>query len=223
MANVLALDLGSTQLKLLLLDGEGQLSYVDAVPYETQTPRAGWIEQRPQDWTAALAAGMRRLREAMPGAEIDAIGFSGHMSGVVLLNAQGEALYPCITLSDTRSEAESVMLCGQVGELIRRETGNPVNNAFSLPKLCWLKAHEPELWTRSSVFLAPKDYLRAQLTGRVATETTDAYNTLCVSMRTRRWCPEIIRGAGARRSSAAPGWKWRNSRRCWSQPIAPAM
>ena len=196
MANVLALDLGSTQLKLLLLDGEGQLSYVDAVPYETQTPRAGWIEQRPQDWTAALAAGMRRLREAMPGAEIDAIGFSGHMSGVVLLDAQGEALYPCITLSDTRSEAESVMLCGQVGELIRRETGNPVNNAFSLPKLCWLKAHEPELWTRSSVFLAPKDYLRAQLTGRVATETTDAYNTLCVSMRTRRWCPEIIRGAG---------------------------
>ena len=99
MASVLALDLGSTQLKLLLLDGDARVSYVDAVPYETQAPRAGWIEQRPQDWTAALATGMRRLRETLPQAEIDAVGLSGHMSGVVLLDAQGEVLRPCITLS----------------------------------------------------------------------------------------------------------------------------
>lgn len=201
---ILALDLGSTQLKLMLMDDTSRVCYLDAQPYATLSPRAGWLEQRPQDWADALERGMRRMRDAGLCAAIDAIGFSGHMSGVVLLDDAREVLHPCIMLSDSRSEAECAELIDRVGAVVRAKTGNPVINAFSLPKLLWLKRHRPQAWGRAKVWLAPKDYLRYLLTGLCHTDCTDAYNSLCVSRETGDWCDEIIAGAGLEQDKFAP-------------------
>ncbi|MEG1745384.1 MAG: FGGY family carbohydrate kinase, partial [Ruthenibacterium sp.] len=139
MARILALDLGSTQLKLLVMDEGTNVLYVDTQGYATQTPRAGWLEQRPADWCAALRRGMQKLNEHFGICALDAISFSGHMSGVVLISAQGEPLYPCIMLADSRSETQCAALREKAGDIICAHTGNPVLNAFSLPKLQWLK------------------------------------------------------------------------------------
>lgn len=196
MALILALDLGSTQLKLLLLDENARVVYVGTQGYPTQTPCAGRLEQRPADWLSALARGMDELRARHGIQDIAAVSFSGHMSGVVLLDADGQVLRPCIMLSDTRSTEECAALQQRAGALIRLRTGNPVVNAFSLPKLLWLQRREPECWRRVAVWLSPKDYLRFCLTGQYATDYTDAYNSLCIAPDTADWCGEIIASAG---------------------------
>ena len=164
--------------------------------YPTQTPCAGRLEQRPADWLAALGRGMEELRARRGTQDIAAVSFSGHMSGVVLLDADGQVLHPCIMLSDSRSVEECAALRQRAGALIRLHTGNPVINAFSLPKLLWLQRREPALWRRTAVWLSPKDYLRFCLTGRLVTDYTDAYNSLCIAPDTASWCGEIIAAAG---------------------------
>ena len=200
MACILALDLGSTQLKLLLMNEQAQVIYVGTEGYETQTPCGYQLQQRPEDWEAALLHGIWAMHEKGYGSDICAISFSGHMSGIVLLDKKGEPLYPCIMLADNRSTQQCKTLDERIGQRIREETGNPVINAFSLPKLLWMKENEPEIWQKTKTFLSPKDYLRFMITGEMSTEYTDAYNTLCISSKTRTWCEEIIDAAGIERT-----------------------
>lgn len=204
MAAVLALDLGSTQLKLLVMDEKLHISYVGVEGYPTQAPKAGYLEQRPQDWVTALERGMRTLKEQRGTQDIAAISFSGHMSGVVLVNGAGSVLRPCIMLADTRSQAQCDRLCVEIGALVKQKTGNLINNAFSLPKLLWLKEQESDLYSQAAAWLSPKDYLRLCLTGEFATEYTDAYNSLCVSRSTSDWCDQIIQAAGLDRTLFPP-------------------
>lgn len=199
MPSILALDLGSTQLKILLMNEQKQVVYIGTEGYETHTPCAYQMQQRPQDWESALLHGIQTMHEKGYGIDIDAISFSGHMSGIVLVNCQGEPLYPCIMLSDNRSTAQCKSLNEKIGQRIRKETGNAVINAFSLPKLLWIKENEPEIWQKTKTFLSPKDYLRFLITGEMSTECTDAYNTLCVSSKTRTWSEEIIEATGLER------------------------
>ena len=199
MEAVLALDLGSTQLKLMLMDRNGGVLGTVTEGYPTLAPQAGWLEQRPEDWAAALEKGMERLRALRPEAEIVSVGFSGHMSGAVILDGEGSVLHPCIMLSDSRSDQECAELNERAGSLIREHTGNPVINAFTLPKLKWLQRHRREAWEKTSVWVSPKDYLRFLLTGRLATECTDAFNTIAVDAVTADWCPEILEAAGLER------------------------
>lgn len=196
MANILALDLGSSQLKLLVMDEKARIHAVVTRGYATQTPCAGWLEQRPEDWEAALRDGLQALSEKMSGLSIDVISFSGHMSGVVLLGKQGKPLYPCIMLADSRSEAECAVLRERVGAQVKEKTGNPIISAFSLPKLLWLKQNCTALYDAAVAWLSPKDYLRYCLTDAICTERTDAYNSLCVSADGNGWMEESIRLSG---------------------------
>lgn len=204
MAFILALDLGSTQLKLLLMNENAQVLYVGTQSYPTQMPHAGRIEQRPADWVSALETGMKALRSAHPAVAIDAVCFSGHMSGVVLLAADGSVTAPCIMLSDSRSEEQCIRPRQSAGSLVRERTGNPIINAFSLPKLVWLKENEPDAWNKAAWWLSPKDYIRYCMTGRCVTEYTDAYNSLCIDSKTAEWCDDIIAQAGLEREKFPP-------------------
>ncbi len=201
---ILSADLGSSQLKLLVMDELGNTRKVTAIPYRTFTPRPGWLEQEPDDWKRALQGGLQKLASEMDLKEIDVVSFSGHMSGVVLVDRELKPLYPCIMLSDLRSSEECRILSETVGEEIRKLTGNPVIQAFSLPKLLWLKKNESEKYERAFAWLSPKDYLRACLTGKAETEATDAFNSLCVNPESRTWEEEIIAGAGLRRGLFPP-------------------
>lgn len=178
------------------MDAQANVREVIICPYPTETPRDGVMVQRPEEWVKALKKGLRELfLEVNPG-EIGAVSFSGHMSGVVLLGKEGNVLYPCIMLADARSDKECEEIDKAAGAVIREVTGNPVINAFSLPKLLWMKKWEPEIYKRTCAYLSPKDYLRFLLTGQVATEYTDAYNSLCVDRETGQWRGDIIAAAG---------------------------
>ncbi|MBO8435705.1 MAG: hypothetical protein IAA97_01825 [Spirochaetes bacterium] len=197
---VLALDLGSTQLKVSLVAQNGTVVSSAIEGYETYAPHAQYLEQDPESWKRALKSALSRALEAADPHDIACVGFSGHMSGTVLLDEHGNVLYRCIMLSDSRSDYECHLISELCGERIRAVTGNPVINAFTLPKLVWLKRNEPELWRKVRWIISPKDYIRYLLTGVITTEYTDAFNTLMLDGNTRKWDDEIINAAGIDRS-----------------------
>ncbi len=195
MPSILALDLGSTQLKLLLLNEKAKVTYIGTQRYETYAKNDGFISQSPLEWRVALRRGMKELSEKCNVQDIEGVCFSGHMSSVVLLDKQGEVLHECIMLADTRSEEQTRQLQKNVGQIIKTHTGNPVINAFSLPKLVWLKQAMPQIWDKTYKWVCAKDYLRFCLTNKIATDYTDAYNSLCAFGNPVTWCEEIISGA----------------------------
>ncbi len=196
MGYILSLDLGTTALKLLLLDREGRTAYVSTNPYPTRFPRADWIEQDPEAWVSALAQGMHALWEQFAPSDVQAIGFAGHMSSVVLTDAGGVPVYPCITLADGRSVQQANRLAQTLQEPILAATGNLPLNAFALPKLLWLQEREPEAFARAHAWMSAKDYLRLRLTGVAAQEVTDACNSLCVAIDARTWNRTLIAQTG---------------------------
>ncbi len=200
MAYILAVDLGSTQMKLMLMDEKADTVAVVSEQYPTAASPAGWLEQNPKDWERALKSGILRLRQAADVDQTEVISFSGHMSGVVLLDTGGNVLGPCILLSDSRGQRQSGALMKSVGERVKVRTGNPVNTAFSLPKLLWLKEERPEIYRQTAFWLSPKDYIRYCLTEEIATEYTDAYNSLCIRRDTFAWDEEIINESGLDRN-----------------------
>jgi len=196
LASILSLDLGTTALKLLVLSDAGKVLYRQSVPYPTRFPEAGGIEQDPAEWEKALAAGLAAMSSAIPPESIDLVSFSGHMSSVVLVDSKGDAVYPCVTLADSRSEEQTSRLRGALSGEILRSTGNPVLNAFALPKLLWLMEERPEAFRRAARWISAKDYLRLKLTGEIFQDTTDAYNSLCLDRRSLGWNQGLIRDAG---------------------------
>ncbi|NLI23009.1 MAG: hypothetical protein GX418_15850 [Clostridiales bacterium] len=196
MGYVLSLDLGTTALKLLLLDAGGRTVHVASEPYPTRFPEPDRIQQEPAEWVKALCRGAGALWERCTPGEIEAVGFSGHMSSVVAIDRRGEPVYPCMTLADVRSARQAAWLTEHLSGEILAATGNRPLNAFALPKLLWLRDEAPEAFARADVWLSAKDYLRFWLTGEAAQDVTDAYNSLCVLPETRRWNRPLIEAAG---------------------------
>lgn len=195
MDHILAIDLGTSALKVLVMGSDASVLSVAAVPYRTDFPHPGWVQQEPEEWLKALKKGLAQTWEKITPKAVSAISFSGHMSGVVLLDNTGDVLQPCITLADARSEPECRALKERIAEQVLCRTGNPVINAFAAPKLLWMKNHT-DTWNRVRVWVSPKDYLRYCLTGKIETEYTDAYNSLFVRADSRDWDFELIREAG---------------------------
>lgn len=204
MRNILAIDLGSTQMKIMVLDEQADIVSSVSEKYPTMTRQDGWLEQDPKDWEKALKTGIGRLKDRGDLDGIEAISFSGHMSGVVLLDEKGHVLYPCIMLSDSRSQKQCDTLMEWAGSVVKSKTGNRINNAFSLPKILWLKEEEKKLYEQSKMWLSPKDYVRYCLTGEMNTEYTDAYNSLCIDQNTMMWDNEIIEACRLDRENFPP-------------------
>ena len=196
MPNILALDLGTTALKLLLLSESGAVIYNDAVPYPTKFMNNGWIEQDPHEWEKALMSGIRAMLKMIPCEEINAISFSGHMSSIVVVDLKGNPVYPCITLADSRSELQTQFIRERFNDVILRTTNNPVLNAFTLPKLLWIKQEKPDAYKKAAFWMSAKDYLRFLLIGQIAQDTTDSFNSLCLDIHSLDWNTELIREIG---------------------------
>jgi xylulokinase len=193
------LDLGTTGVKVVLVDAATGVtvarSYRD---YPSDTGAAGRHEQDPDDWwTAASAA----LREVAGGTEVAAVGLSGHMHAVTLLDAGDRPVRPALTWADRRSAAQVRRLRESV---MPDRTGNPVVEAFSAPKLAWLAEHEPEALSRAARLVQPKDVLRHRLTGTWGTDVTDAAGTLLYDIRAHRWDDELWALTGAEPRLAVP-------------------
>lgn len=197
---IAGLDLGTTGVKVVLVDAATGATVARSYRgYPSDAGTAGRHEQNPEDWWTAAAAA---LREAVDGFSVAAVGLSGHMHAVALLDHQDLPVRPALTWADRRATAEVRRLRGNalVGEL----TANPVVEAFSAPKLSWLAAHEPSSMRRAARLVQPKDLLRHRLTGEWGTDVTDAAGTLLYDVHAGRWDPRLWALAGANPRLALP-------------------
>ena len=197
----LGIDLGTSEVKVALVDDGHRLVGVGRAALEVSRPRPLWSEQDPESWVRATQAAIAELR-AQHGAELAAvagIGLSGQMHGAVLLDAHDRVLRPAILWNDTRSAAECAVLESRVPES-RRLTGNMAMPGFTAPKLLWVATHEPEIFARVAKVLLPKDYLRLWLTGEHVSEMSDAAGTLWLDVQQRAWCEPMLAATGLDRS-----------------------
>ena len=193
----LGIDLGTSALKAVLLDDDGHIAAQSEARLSVSTPRRLWSEQNPEDWWAAACRALDELkaRHGPSLAAVRAIGLSGQQHGATLLDARGAVLRPAILWNDGRSGAECTALEAAVPHS-RRITGNLAMPGFTAPKLMWVAAHEPEVFTRVAKVLLPKDYLRYRLSGDHVAEMSDASGTLWLDVGNRRWSEEMLAATG---------------------------
>ncbi len=197
----LGIDLGTSELKALLLAPDHRIVGVARAPLTVQRPQPLWSEQSPAQWWDALEAVMQSLRSAHPVelAAVRAIGLSGQMHGATLLDAAGAVLRPAILWNDGRSAAQCEALARAVpglGEI----SGNLAMPGFTAPKLLWVREHEPEIFARTARVLLPKDWLRFMLSGEAVSDMSDAAGTLWLDVGARDWSDALLAASGLTRA-----------------------
>ncbi|HVY40560.1 MAG TPA: xylulokinase [Polyangia bacterium] len=194
MAFFLGVDVGTSNVKALVVDGRGRAVARASEPLALRTPQPGWAEQDPAAWWKAATRAIRRAVGQGRGArKIDAVGLSGQMHSSVFLDRANRVIRPALLWCDGRTTAECREITERVGEQSLRDwVSNPALEGFTLPKILWLRNHEPAAFERLAKVLLPKDYLRLQLTGGLATELSDASGTLLLDVANRRWSREML-------------------------------
>lgn len=191
----LGIDLGTSAVKTLLLRNDGRVVAMSGAPCSLSSPHPKWSEQDPEVWWQATIEALRGLWRMVPdaSAQIGAIGLSGQMHGLVLLGANGATLRPCILWNDQRSAEEGDQLEERFGlDGLVRLTGNRVYAGFTLPKLLWVRRHEPATFAATRQVLLPKDWLRWRLTGAFASDVSDASGTAMFDVGARRYSDELL-------------------------------
>ena len=193
-ASFLGVDVGTSGVKAILVDTSGDVLASAVTPLQLSTPHPGWAEQDPDAWWAATSAAIRTVLAARPGESPDAVGVSGQMHSSVFLDAQGDVIRPALLWCDGRTTSECREITERVGgeQRLREFASNPALEGFTLPKVLWLRRHEPEAYGRLATVLLPKDFIRFKLTGVVATEPSDASATLMYDTARMRWSDEIL-------------------------------
>ncbi len=205
MAVTLGLDLGTSSARGVVLDPDLRVRATAERQYPLLSDRPGWSEQDPAHWWAAVCALLQELTGQLAGEEVLGIAFSGQMHGLVPLASDGGVLRNAILWNDQRTGREARIISDAVGdrELIRR-TGNPAITGFQLPKILWLREHEPERFRRLSLALLPKDWLTLKLTGEAATEPSDASGCGCLNLEGGDWDDAVLAAVGLDRSILPP-------------------
>jgi xylulokinase len=195
---VIGVDLGTSAVKLLLVDRVGTVAGEVTKSYPLIQVKSGYSEQEPELWVRQTIAGLGELvKQAGIGAEdVSGISFSGQMHGLVLIDQDGQVLRNAILWNDTRTTAECREIEQVLGNRLLDVTKNPALEGFTLPKLLWVKKHEPELFARAAQFLLPKDYVRYRLTGTRHMDYSDAAGTLLLDVGGKKWSGELCEAFG---------------------------
>jgi xylulokinase len=184
----LGIDLGTSEVKIALVDGSLRLVDVEGGKLTSERPKPNWSEQDPRQWFVAASEAIKKLRarhgDKWPA--IRAIGLSGQMHGAVLLDDAHQPLRPAILWNDGRSEQECLELVQSVPDFYAR-SANLAMPGFTAPKLLWVRKHEPDIFARIRRVLLPKDYFRFVLTGEFASDPSDASGTLWFNPEKRQW------------------------------------
>ncbi|MFN8378196.1 MAG: xylulokinase [Anaerolineae bacterium] len=203
MPYLLGLDISTTGAKALVIGDDGRVIASHTTPQPISQPQPLWSEQNPADWWDGIAQSIRMaLAEAgITGDAIAAVGPTGQMHGLVLMDASGNVLRPAILWNDQRTQAECDWITERVGAAhLIQLTGNRALTGFTAPKLVWVQQHEPEIWARGAHFLLPKDYIRYKLTGDYAMDLSDASGTILLDVENRRWSDEVVDALGIPRA-----------------------
>jgi len=191
----LGVDVSTTGAKALLIDEAGKVVATATTALTLQTPKPLWSEQDPAEWWSGTATSIRKVLEdaGAKGEEVAAVGLTGQMHGLVLLDADRNVLRPAILWNDQRTGAECEEIERRMGrsELIG-EVGNVALTGFTAPKILWVRNHEPDVYAKAKLVLLPKDYVRLRLTGEAAMDKADGSGTILFELKARRWSKTVL-------------------------------
>ncbi|TDK64179.1 xylulokinase [Bacillus salipaludis] len=195
MKYVIGVDLGTSAVKILLVNQNGEVCNEVSKSYPLIIEKSGYSEQNPEEWVEKTKAGLAELIAQFDGDvnDIEGISFSGQMHGLVLLDENNQVLRNAILWNDTRTTKQCQEIYDVVGkQRLLEVTKNPALEGFTLPKILWVKKEEPELFARAGVFMLPKDYLRYRIAGNIHMDYSDAAGTLLLNVAKREWSNEML-------------------------------
>jgi xylulokinase len=191
----LGIDVSTTGSKALIIDETGMVLGVQSSPHTLSNPRPLWSEQDPEEWWQATVKSIQAVlaQTGIHGDQIAAIGLTGQMHGLVLLDENGKVLRPAILWNDQRTQAQ----CDGIHAVIGREkliqiSGNVALTGFTAPKILWVAENEPEVYKKARHILLPKDYVRYCLTGKYAMDKADGAGTILFDLKKRDWSEELL-------------------------------
>jgi xylulokinase len=192
----LGIDVSTTGAKALLVDEKGAVVTTATTPLALSTPKPLWSEQDPHEWWAGVTRSIQAaLSQAnVTGGDVDAIGLTGQMHGLVLLDAEQRVLRPAILWNDQRTGAQCDEIRARMGGRARlvKVTGNDALTGFTAPKILWVRENEPDIYARARLVLLPKDYVRLRLTGVAAMDKADGSGTLLFDLASRDWSADVL-------------------------------
>ncbi len=196
MGYLMGIDLGTSSLKVQIMDHRGHILGEASQGYRISVPGYGRAEQHPEEWWSACCDCIKKslMSASAEADDVEGIGLSGQMHGLVALDRDGKVLRPAILHCDTRSFRQVEKIKTELGEdIIIRRLLNPIFPGFLLPSLYWMREEEEELFNQIKTVLLPKDYLRYQLTGELGTDYSDASATLAFDILEGNWCETVIK------------------------------
>ena len=200
-AYYIGVDLGTSAVKLLLVDEKGAILNSVTREYPLIFPQPGWCEQNPAEWWRACVEGMGALLKGFDASRVAGIGCGGQMHGLVVLDDKDQVIRPAILWNDGRTEKEVAYLNEEIGKKkISEYTANIAFAGFTAPKLLWMRKNEPENFARISKIMLPKDYINYRLTGIHCCDYSDASGILLLDVQHKRWSREMLDICGVRES-----------------------
>ncbi|MBD5585398.1 MAG: xylulokinase [Clostridia bacterium] len=197
MNTFIGIDLGTSSVKLLLTDRDGNVLNSASRSYPVSYPKDGWSEQNPDDWFKAVCDGLEELLNGQDKSAVRGIGAGGQMHGLVVLDEKNEVIRPCILWNDGRTQSEVDYLNGKIGKKkLSKNLANVAFAGFTLPKILWLKENEPQNFKRIKKIMLPKDYLNFMLCGEFSSDYSDASGTLLLDVKNRKWSDFACKIAG---------------------------
>lgn len=193
----LGIDLGTSSVKLVLMDQSGTILKTHSRDYPLSMPHTGWSEQAPEDWWANTCQGIRELLADQNAAELAGISFGGQMHGLVILDGSDQVIRPAILWNDGRTEQETAYLNQEIGKKkLARYTANIAFAGFTAPKLLWVQRNEPGNFDRIAKIMLPKDYIAYKMSGVHCCDYSDASGMLLLDVENKRWSPEMLEICG---------------------------
>lgn len=200
----IGVDLGTSSVKLLLMDEAGDIKNIVTREYSLYFPKPGWSEQNPEDWYTQFVDGFKELISNCDRSLIEGISFSGQMHGLVILDENDEVIRPAILWNDGRTQNECDFLNNVIGrEKISRYTANMALPGFTAPKLLWVKKHEPDNFAKIKKVMLPKDYIAYRLSKVHCTDVSDASGTLLFDVKNKCWSKEMLEIVGLQENQLA--------------------
>lgn len=187
------IDLGTSAVKLLLMDEKGSIKNIVSKEYPISFPKPGWSEQNPNDWYEQTIEGIKELLSVCDKTQVAGISFGGQMHGLVILDKDDQVIRPAILWNDGRTIEECNYLNNIIGkENLSKYTANIAFAGFTAPKLLWVKKHESDNFTKINKIMLPKDYIAYMLSGIHSTDVSDASGMLLMDVKNKCWSKEML-------------------------------
>ena len=200
----IGVDLGTSAVKLLLMEGNGTIKKIVSREYPIYFPHPGWSEQNPEDWFNQTMDGLKELLADCDRSQVAGISFGGQMHGLVILDKDDKVIRPALLWNDGRTYEECDYLNNVIGkDKLSEYTANISFTGFTAPKILWVKNKEPENFARIEKIMLPKDYIAYRLSGVHCTDVSDASGMLIFDVKNRRWSKEMLEICGIREEQLA--------------------